>query len=251
MLLELSVAIGCPVACPYCPVGKVVRAYGGPNMMSMDVFAAALANIPDDAQLSFAGFAEPFLNRDLSELMHHAYAAAHPFQVLTTGRGMTDDDVVSLLALQPYNLCLHAPDHGHAMTVTTDAAYVARVKRLAEGVGSFNVVCHGVLRDELKWLAPWMKQTSLQNRAGNVAGMKEHTATGPIQCRPAPALDHPVMLPTGEVVLCCQDWSLRHPLGNLAKQTWDELTAGDPMARLRAAMAGNGDCLCRACCYVT
>jgi hypothetical protein len=76
-----------------------------------------------------------------------------------------------------------------------------------------------------------------------IGGVKK---IGPIQCRPAPLLDENVLIPDGSLMLCCNDYGLRHVLGNLSTQTWAEIHAGEQIAAVRESMRA-GDCLCRTC----
>jgi hypothetical protein len=57
------------------------------------------------------------------------------------------------------------------------------------------------------------------------------------------------MLPNGDVVLCCMDYSRRHVLGNLFRQGYAELFAGAGMAavRARAMTIDDGALICRRC----
>jgi hypothetical protein len=54
----------------------------------------------------------------------------------------------------------------------------------------------------------------------------------------------------GELVLCCQDYQLRHVLGNLMTHTIQEVLSNPTTEAIRHAMATVGDCLCRYCDYV-
>jgi hypothetical protein len=71
---------------------------------------------------------------------------------------------------------------------------------------------------------------------------------GPLRCRPSPNFDHPICLPNGDVVVCCQDFGLDHVLGNLVRQSWADIAGGPAVVRLRELMK-SGECLCRRCEY--
>lgn len=249
MLLELSAAIGCPMHCPYCAAAKLARAYAGPRHMTLDVLGAALSNCPDRVPVSFAGFAEPLLNPDFAALLALVHANGSPAQVYTTGYLLSDIDIETIGRVQPHRLVLHLPDAEGRMNLPVTSLYVERLKRLVELVPHAEAVCYGALHPALVGLCD-MRGSSLQSRAGNVASLPVVGAKrGPLRCRPAPALDHPVMLPDGRLVLCCQDYGLRHVLGNLAERPWSEIARGDGMTVLRRAMAEGGECLCRTCEY--
>jgi len=46
---------------------------------------------------------------------------------------------------------------------------------------------------------------------------------GKITCASTPFYDKNVLLPNGDVVLCCMDYSLKHIIGNLIKQNYAEI----------------------------
>ena len=54
----------------------------------------------------------------------------------------------------------------------------------------------------------------------------------PLTCRSTPFYDRNVLLPNGDVVLCCMDYNLTHILGNLLTQTYEEIFEGKPLLDL-------------------
>jgi hypothetical protein len=68
-------------------------------------------------------------------------------------------------------------------------------------------------------------------------------------CASTPFFDHNTMLPNGDVVLCCMDYSRKHVVGNLFRQGYAELFAGAEMAAIRSRAMGihDDDLICRRC----
>ncbi|MBN1514583.1 MAG: SPASM domain-containing protein [Phycisphaerae bacterium] len=57
-----------------------------------------------------------------------------------------------------------------------------------------------------------------------------------------------VLLPNGEVVLCCMDWGLKHILGNLLECRYEDLHQGEAFRLiLRGQRDAGADTLCRTC----
>ena len=56
-----------------------------------------------------------------------------------------------------------------------------------------------------------------------------------VGCSFTPFYDQNVMLPNGDVVLCCMDYTLSVRLGNLLRQEYFELFSGEAMAKLHAS----------------
>src|SRR5689334_8187640 len=47
-----------------------------------------------------------------------------------------------------------------------------------------------------------------------------------VLCRSTPFFGHNTLLPDGDVLLCCMDCGRAHVLGNLLRQSWQEVHAG-------------------------
>jgi hypothetical protein len=68
----------------------------------------------------------------------------------------------------------------------------------------------------------------MNSRSGNLVqeGVKEASTVtpddGPVICGRDKYIYNNVMLPNGDVVLCCQDYHLDHVLGNLFEQSFAE-----------------------------
>ena len=45
----------------------------------------------------------------------------------------------------------------------------------------------------------------------------------PLTCKSTPFYDRNVLLPNGDIVLCCMDYALKHIIGNLLEQTYEEM----------------------------
>ncbi len=91
---------------------------------------------------------------------------------------------------------------------------------------------------------------NLIDRAGNIDGDEvavQCKDVGRFYCSRAADLNHTVLLPNGDIVLCCMDYGLKHVLGNLLRQSYDEIMCGREMLRIKEAMNGKGDVLCRHC----
>ena len=63
------------------------------------------------------------------------------------------------------------------------------------------------------------------------------------------AFDHNVILPDGTVLLCPQDYGMKHVLGNLFYESYQDIINSSEMEKVKKGC--NGDCsieiLCRSC----
>ncbi len=57
------------------------------------------------------------------------------------------------------------------------------------------------------------------------------------------------MLPDGRVILCCQDFGMRHVLGSLLEDDYESIMYGDVMKSIEDSMMceNNEEILCRSC----
>jgi hypothetical protein len=78
---------------------------------------------------------------------------------------------------------------------------------------------------------------------------REPRHTTPLTCSFTSFYDHNVMLPNGDVVLCCMDYSVKHKIGNLLTGSYWSLFVSDGMNALREANMhyGETDSICRRC----
>lgn len=253
--------------CGFCPQEKAVASYKGPRLMTVENFKNALSNAGPIEQVSFAGFAEPFLNPRATTMVEWATMVTMSVVIYTTGIGMTLEDV-ERLKVRPLDwITLHLPDADGCMKFDPTDEYVAVVESLLKSGQEIRLMAMGPVHPMLESLIRGRdvgSNESMQSRAGNVSlpqtgrispgtGLRLDrfvavAKRGALKCSAAPDLDHPVMLPDGSLVVCCQDWSLEHRLGNLVQQTWDEIYAGEAFARLKESMK-DGPCLCRGCEY--
>jgi hypothetical protein len=98
------------------------------------------------------------------------------------------------------------------------------------------------------------------SRAGNLSNEDEKfegkqifsRKSGSIICSAAPLLNHNVLLPNGDIVLCCMDYSIKHIVGNLLKDTYEQLFKSISLKNIFQEMSkddGTDNLLCRSCEY--
>ena len=95
------------------------------------------------------------------------------------------------------------------------------------------------------------------DRAGNLVGdeykdLIKADKHGPIICMGMKELNHNILLPDGTVVLCCNDFSLQHVLGNLLEQSYNDIMDSEIIKKIKHAMLnddGSKTLLCRKYAY--
>jgi hypothetical protein len=254
--LEITTRIGCKVACSFCPQSKLTKAYGHGDrerVMSFEVFAACVAKLPREVNIDFAGMAEPWLNRDCTRMLLHAHERGHLIGVYTTLEGMTVDDILRIEAVPFRAFEVHLPSTVGSERITVDEHYLSvlaalRNSRIAANYHYFEM---DVDPSVALLLPRHPSQRKKHTRAGNVAisGLALPSRTrnqGVLACRRK--LDYNILLPSGEVVLCCMDYGMEHVLGNLLEGSYASLFQSPAFRHVEQGLSDESlQTLCRSC----
>lgn len=187
--LEITTYIGCPNRCSYCPQDTLINAYKGDKLMSIDTFKKILKNTPNDVDIHFSGFSELFFHPQSVEFLKEAMRE-HQVVVYTTTKGMSDEvyDQIKDLPFKEF----HVHDRGaRDIPFKTDSVVI--------------------------------DESNTISRGGNLWAVEEHCG----RCKKSPNYEQNVVLPNGDVVLCCMDYGLKHKMGNLLETNFDDLQRTD------------------------
>ncbi len=199
--IEITTKIGCPVKClKYCPQEVLVKKYGA-NTRLLDPrdFAKILSKIPPYVEIIFSGFCEPFANPKCMEMIETTFKNGYTVSLYTTLIGASKNDVARLVNFRFRNFCLHLPD-GEVMAAPADPDYKHNVSTVLQKVKNVTTVA--------------MTRQFKSNNRENVAREIDRTSRSFVFCFKF-ANPSPVLLPNGDVYLCCNDFGLRHKIGNL------------------------------------
>ena len=255
--LEITTVIptkGCVVDCVFCPQEILKKSYTDEmRFMTMADFKKAIDKVPNDVRIIFSGFIEPFMNKHCSDMMIYAYEKGHPIAAFTTGIGMTLDDVEKIKHI-PFDdgpnsgFTLHLPDKEHLAKHPITKRYISVLKAIKKAkFSSFYLMSMGDVHEEVEKLGIWKKEDIhipvMWSRAGNLKGeaqMKpelrkvmdrvrdaseynsENYVEGELTCGCVEDLYHNILLPNGDVSLCCMDYGLKHITGNLYEQSFED-----------------------------
>ncbi len=208
--LEITTNIGCPVGClKYCPQESLLRRYGSDNrMMSIEVFKKILEHTPRNVNIIFSGFSEPFANPNCIEFIKLASAAGHKIDIFSTLWGVTRENVEELKQLHFRAFCVHLPD-GHIMHEPQTKDYRNVFFELQSKLP--NIVTMS------------MNENFVSNNRENVVRCIQKKAKPYGWCSKFHVELAPVVLPDGSVYLCCFDFGLRNPVGNLIKSNYSSI----------------------------
>jgi len=143
-------------------------------------------------------------------------------------------------------IMLHLPDSNGNMKgwknseEWLNAAAVISHTNVPCGVGAMTMDSSGLVHPELQSLIGklpgWQGHTRADSLntdqvAGQVLSLTPINSFS-LTCRSTPFYDRNVLLPNGDVVLCCMDYNLKHIIGNLLTQTYEEIFQGKPLLDL-------------------
>ena len=252
-VMELTTMIGCPLMCTFCPQDNLRENYGEKTkyMQPMDLMMV-LTKLPKNTRIDFSGMSEPWANPEATMMLEMALYMGFKVAIYTTLYGMTDPKrVKKALENHPNQVevvMLHLPDaNGNMKGWKYSEEWLENLKvishlKLPCGVGAMTMDGSGLVAPELQSivgrLAGWQGHTradslNLEQIKGQGISLTPRNEFA-LTCRSTPFFDRNVLLPNGDVVLCCMDYDLKHIIGNLLKQTYEEIFQSKPLLDLIA-----------------
>ena len=227
--------------------------------MSFETFKTCLDKIPKSVTILFSGYTEPFLNPECTKMILYAHNSGYTIQVYSTLVGMTLDDIEQFKHIPFKGFHVHLPDASMHAKIAVNQNYITILKKLVTGnvknLTSMSMEnCHPKIKEilENEVMIPEMV-----SRAGTVDIVKNDfkKILGPISCNRATfdrisnnVIDINVLLPNGDVALCCMDYGLQNILGNLLNSEYQELFESESYKTIYEKMQSyDSDIICRNC----
>lgn len=268
-VIEVTTKMGCKVNCKYCPQSVLIKKYFEKNprrtdIMDYELFQSCIQKTPEDTLVRFCGMSEPFLNSDCIKMMQYTCSLGRRVDLFTTLVGLETKDLEILVKLPIEWVNLHVADrYGYADIPLTEE-YLKQLSILAsaekaDGTPFINVISaqsepHArvleICRDK------FVIYSTLTDRAGNLDAdeLIRKETEGKISCSLCgQKLNHNILLPDGTLLLCCMDYGMRHVLGNLKEQSYEEIMSGAGVQNIREGMLSDFSkaILCRTCSYAS
>lgn len=245
--LEFTTSIpkkGCVIDCVFCPQRTLVSKYSDKQKLSLDNFKVIIDKIPKEIRISFAGFTEPWLNQECTDMVLYAHEQGHSIAVFTTGIGMSIEDMQKIKHI-PFSLgpnsgfVLHLPDRENKAKHPITKKYIELlnyIKDISQEIVNFRTMAMGPIHDDIVDIFPTAPIYEMWSRAGNLIGeailkpelnnfnFSKITRIEPnVTCFCVERLYHNVVLPNGDVSLCCMDYGLEYIIGNILMQEYEDL----------------------------
>lgn len=193
--------------------------------------------MPEHTIIIFSGFAEPFLNTECTKMILHAHKKGHPISLFTTGTGMTLEDVSAIKKI-PFSefphggFVLHLADNDGFAKIKVDDTYLRLLKAIKDAnITNIMLRTMSSVHKAIRHIFPEdaVKKQIMNTRAGYLSEEGIQAEHPPIShkkkviCGRDEHIYNNVLLPNGDVVLCCQDFGLKHILGNIFKTPYEQI----------------------------
>lgn len=226
--------------------------------MSLDTFKTCIDKLPKGTRIDFSGMAEPWLNPECTEMVMYAHKKGFPIAVYSTLVGMQERDFDLIKDIPFEEFVLHIPDDKNNTHMDITQEYLELLQRVLQykrdGSSIISgVSCHAGIHPEVKkFFSDDLKLiTELHNRAGNVESeyVESKINKGSIICiNCGRDMHHNVLLPDGTVLLCCMDYGMKHVMGNLLLQSYEEIHQSHEFKKICEGLENEAiDILCRNC----
>ena len=253
--LEITTSIpkvGCIVDCVFCPQRVLQKVWNEEKFttekeryMSLEDFKMVIDKLPKEIRITFSGFTEPWLNKKCTDMLLYAHEQGHPVSVFTTAVGMTLKDVDRIKDI-PFvggpngGFTLHLPDLERLAKHPVNKRLIQVYWALkTANIDNFMTMSMGTVHEEVEPIFPdsTVNKYEMWHRAGNLLGeaalkpevrevwdrFKSILHNTEKTCGCVEDLYHNILLPNGEVSLCCMDYNLEEILGNLYTEEYDDI----------------------------
>lgn len=244
--LEITTHIGCPVDCVDCPQVLLRSRYTGQKMMDFEDYKRAIDKVPAGTRIDFSGMCEPFVNPHCTDMVLYAADKGFPLALYTTLQGATMKDWERLKDIRYEIVTIHLPD-------AEGRSHFRITEEYLDVLSAWNCdyySCHGRIDSRVAFsLKHRGVITLMHDRAGNLP-VRPHMHINPncaLYCiTSGRAMDHNVLLPNGDVLMCCMDYGYTGLFGNLFTQSYEEVLNSDAAQAMRRTLS-EGESICRHC----
>jgi Iron-sulfur cluster-binding domain len=225
--LEITTKIGCNVGCAYCPQNEIQKAYrkveNPVKYMKFETFKKCIDKVPKNISIHFSGLAEPWLNNQCTRMVLYANQKEHRISVFTTLVGMEEHNIDELEKIIFKEFWVHLPSKKNKENIKIDSKYLSMIKKIARSKINvmYRVHDNRIAKEIEEIINSKIQYIKNSTRAGNLKIkylQNLPVENGIIACKRG--LKQNVLLPNGDVILCCMDYGIKHKLGNLIKNDY-------------------------------
>lgn len=255
VFLEVSTCGSCVLNCKYCPQSLIKEKYKGDKFLSFDNFKLALSKLPNNSTICFAGFSEPCVNPSIIDMIKYSFSRGHSVMLLTTLIGLTIESYNEIKDFTYDHFSIHLPDNKLKTNINITNDYLDLLTHIINNPPNGTFLCnhhYGDLHESIKHIIPYSYLLDIHDRSGNL----EYDDTNVHHCYKSGSIkcghrflngNSGLLLPNGDIELCCNSWSLNNTLGNIFNQSWEEIMNSETYKNICFNNVNNIDSICRKC----
>ncbi len=247
--LEVTLTAGCPMMCSYCPQGNYIKGYKEKNTtdkknMTLEDYKKILENVDRRVNdIHFTGFTEPILNKQWYEIVKHTIEKGYKTSLNTTLYSADSETIDKIVSLG-IPVRIHLTDSKLEVPHDVYREFASKYK------GSLQFDCF--TSEGANKLPPEFSSTKhdIQSRGDNL-DISHRVINGPVRCASNRQYSN-VVLPNGDVSVCCSDFGLKHIMGNLLVQKLIDIHRSQEMNNFnRKMLEGDASFICNNCVYAS
>jgi len=263
--LEISTVAGCSIKCSYCPQDTFTAQYKSSiKKLSLDNFITIINKLPDNIKIHFTGFSEPLFNSECHKMIAVTKKKKLYTKISTTLYKANEENINCLTGGRRVldKIILHLPADDNNMNIIIDKHYISNVFNVskallpADNIVIFGKKIHPSLENAIALSRANVNFLSLDymnwnSRAGNLNYEKKIDLKHfeKIKCSKNRTTQN-ILLPNGDIYLCCMDWKLEHKMGNLLEDSYTDIVESDAYKSIHDALSNNkSNTLCWRCEY--
>jgi len=248
--LEITTAIGCKVNCDWCPQSNLINSYKSANKtMSFKDFKICIDKVPKTVQIDFSGMCEPFQNENCIDMIEYAVERFEKVVLYTTFIGINEDILNRIYKIKHKlnPIMIHVADESNHSKINVDENYLKMVDTIYKLFPDKAYCAHGNKHPQIN--IPKVGIIGACSRGGNLKSISDGHKTDIIYCGSSGFLfNRNILLPNGDLLLCCMDYSQKYIIGNLLKQEYKNLHEYSPVLNeLKNSLISGKDAICRDC----
>lgn len=254
--IDVTTIAGCSIRCNYCPQDKTKKFYERKNIktrMSLTNFMKYIEKIPKEVQINFAGFSEPFLNSSCIDMILYAHQKQHDISLYTTLVGINNHGILELSSIPFISVNIHLPTSLGKENIPLTEKHGEKILLALKYLSNSSCVVMSFANN--KSVFPISKyhpvcEVPINGRSGNLNDKFASSAIrkGILACDRK--LKSNVLMPNGDVSICCQDFGLDHIIGSLAANSYEELFSSKEYIKIKnGLLSPESSVICRKCEY--
>jgi len=263
--IEITTMIGCPLKCTLCPQDLLKKKYkerSNEKYLSLKNFEIILSKLPKSTEIIFSGFAEAWANPECNQMVELALKKEFKIGIYSTLTYFDIKKAIELIHIlltykkQLVEFRVHLPDDNNMPGFKFKDEY-NDILNLFNLTIKPNYMTMDIQAKPHQQIIPslpisdWIFHTRSENLTSN-SNIKPIRIKNEfyIECIRNSTYTSNVLLPNGDVVLCCMDYGLKHILGNLLSDSYEDIIYSKELEYVKDKnkdLEYNNKTLCRTC----